>query len=244
MKEAARAPRPALFSTGWEACVDRAAVLWIRSAFWNPPIENPQRMDDCARATKGLPMKRQIGWGIFILMICMGPALAAAEIYQWIDEQGVLHFTDGPPPPGAWKAFRKSRPMNRAPTRRPVQMSMRPPGGVRIPTPPRLRRPPAPRPSNRDPPAARNTGGVADGRANRPRTGKPVLPCRGKTPPRAVRRAALPGAEKIDRPTRMSAGPHRGVTGCPKAVVDESRFEPQAQRNPSLHLLKKSGAFV
>jgi hypothetical protein len=46
-------------------------------------------------------MKRQIGWGIFILMICMGPALAAAEIYQWIDEQGVLHFTDGPPPPGA-----------------------------------------------------------------------------------------------------------------------------------------------
>ena len=31
----------------------------------------------------------------------MGAGLQAAEIYQWIDEDGVQHFTDGPPPPGA-----------------------------------------------------------------------------------------------------------------------------------------------
>jgi len=31
----------------------------------------------------------------------MGPDLEAAEIYQWIDKDGVQHFTNGPPPPGA-----------------------------------------------------------------------------------------------------------------------------------------------
>lgn len=38
--------------------------------------------------------------GIFMAGM-MGAGLQAAEIYQWIDEDGVQHFTDGPPPPGA-----------------------------------------------------------------------------------------------------------------------------------------------
>ena len=38
---------------------------------------------------------------ILIFIAGMGAGLQAGEIYQWIDEDGVQHFTDGPPPPGA-----------------------------------------------------------------------------------------------------------------------------------------------
>jgi hypothetical protein len=38
---------------------------------------------------------------IFILIAGMGSGLQAGAIYQWIDADGVQHFTDGPPPPGA-----------------------------------------------------------------------------------------------------------------------------------------------
>jgi hypothetical protein len=38
---------------------------------------------------------------ILIFIAGMGSGLQAGEIYQWIDENGVQHFTDGPPPPGA-----------------------------------------------------------------------------------------------------------------------------------------------
>lgn len=46
-------------------------------------------------------MKLQIFLWILILISGMGPDLEAAEIYQWIDKDGVQHFTNGPPPPGA-----------------------------------------------------------------------------------------------------------------------------------------------
>jgi hypothetical protein len=38
---------------------------------------------------------------IVILIAGIGAGLQAGEIYQWTDENGVQHFTDGPPPPGA-----------------------------------------------------------------------------------------------------------------------------------------------
>jgi uncharacterized protein with LGFP repeats len=38
---------------------------------------------------------------ILIFIASMGAGLHAGEIYQWIDENGVQHFTDVPPPPGA-----------------------------------------------------------------------------------------------------------------------------------------------
>jgi hypothetical protein len=38
---------------------------------------------------------------VVILIAGMGSNLDAAEIYQWIDKDGVQHFTNGPPPPGA-----------------------------------------------------------------------------------------------------------------------------------------------
>jgi hypothetical protein len=50
---------------------------------------------------KGLRMKRRLFLWAVLLIVGMVPGLAAGEIYQWIDEEGVQHFTDGPPPPGA-----------------------------------------------------------------------------------------------------------------------------------------------
>ena len=46
-------------------------------------------------------MKRRLFLWAVLLIFSMVPGLAAGEIYQWIDEDGVQHFTDGPPPPGA-----------------------------------------------------------------------------------------------------------------------------------------------
>lgn len=46
-------------------------------------------------------MKRRFFLWAALVIVAMVPGLAAGEIYQWIDEDGVQHFTDGPPPPGA-----------------------------------------------------------------------------------------------------------------------------------------------
>jgi len=46
-------------------------------------------------------MKLRLFLGILIVITGMGPCIEAGEIYQWIDKDGVQHFTDGPPPPGA-----------------------------------------------------------------------------------------------------------------------------------------------
>jgi len=46
-------------------------------------------------------MKWQLYLWIFIFIAGMGSGLQAGEIYQWVDADGVQHFTDGPPPPGA-----------------------------------------------------------------------------------------------------------------------------------------------
>jgi Domain of unknown function (DUF4124) len=46
-------------------------------------------------------MKLQLFFWVFIFISGLVPYLEAGEIYQWIDKDGVQHFTDGPPPPGA-----------------------------------------------------------------------------------------------------------------------------------------------
>jgi hypothetical protein len=46
-------------------------------------------------------MKIRILLGVLIMIFGLGTGLEAGEIYQWVDKDGVLHFTDGPPPPGA-----------------------------------------------------------------------------------------------------------------------------------------------
>ncbi|MEJ2102060.1 MAG: DUF4124 domain-containing protein [Desulfobacterales bacterium] len=38
---------------------------------------------------------------ILFSMFCLGTSLEADEIYQWVDQNGVKHFTNQPPPPGA-----------------------------------------------------------------------------------------------------------------------------------------------
>jgi hypothetical protein len=46
-------------------------------------------------------LKRQIFFVIIVLVLGLGPGLEAGEIYQWVDKNGVQHFTNEPPPPGA-----------------------------------------------------------------------------------------------------------------------------------------------
>ena len=46
-------------------------------------------------------MRRQFCLWAALLILGMAAGLEAGEIYQWIDKDGVRHFTDGPPPPGA-----------------------------------------------------------------------------------------------------------------------------------------------
>ena len=53
------------------------------------------------QTVKGLSMKLPLFFWVFVFISSMGPFLEAGEIYQWIDKDGVQHFTDGPPPPGA-----------------------------------------------------------------------------------------------------------------------------------------------
>jgi len=48
-----------------------------------------------------IAMKWQLYFWILLFIAGMVAGLQAGEIYQWIDEDGVQHFTDGPPPPGA-----------------------------------------------------------------------------------------------------------------------------------------------
>jgi hypothetical protein len=38
---------------------------------------------------------------IIISIFCLWTSLEAGQIYQWIDKNGVKHFTNEPPPPGA-----------------------------------------------------------------------------------------------------------------------------------------------
>jgi hypothetical protein len=38
---------------------------------------------------------------ILFSVFCLGTSLEADEIYQWVDQNGVRHFTNTPPPPGA-----------------------------------------------------------------------------------------------------------------------------------------------
>jgi Domain of unknown function (DUF4124) len=38
---------------------------------------------------------------ILVLVFCLWTPLEAGQIYQWIDKNGVRHFTNEPPPPGA-----------------------------------------------------------------------------------------------------------------------------------------------
>ncbi|MBJ7313654.1 DUF4124 domain-containing protein [Rugamonas sp. CCM 8940] len=40
-----------------------------------------------------------------ILLLCAGAAGGVhAQVYKWVDEKGVTHYSDAPPPPGAGKA--------------------------------------------------------------------------------------------------------------------------------------------
>lgn len=45
-------------------------------------------------------MKRLIPL-ILVSVFCMWTTVEAGQIYQWIDKNGVRHFTNEPPPPGA-----------------------------------------------------------------------------------------------------------------------------------------------
>jgi hypothetical protein len=45
-------------------------------------------------------MKRLIPL-IIVSVFCLWTSLEAGQIYQWIDKNGVKHFTNEPPPPGA-----------------------------------------------------------------------------------------------------------------------------------------------
>lgn len=45
-------------------------------------------------------MKRLIPL-ILVLVFCLSTSLEADQIYQWIGKDGVMHFTNEPPPPGA-----------------------------------------------------------------------------------------------------------------------------------------------
>ena len=38
---------------------------------------------------------------ILVSVICLWTSAEAGQIYQWIDKNGVSHFTNEPPPPGA-----------------------------------------------------------------------------------------------------------------------------------------------
>jgi hypothetical protein len=50
---------------------------------------------------KGQYVKVQICVWAFLFILGMGSGLVAGEIYQWVDKDGVQHFTNEPPPPGA-----------------------------------------------------------------------------------------------------------------------------------------------
>ena len=49
----------------------------------------------------GFLMKHKLFLTVLIFCFGLWPNLVSGEIYQWVDKDGVLHFTDGPPPPGA-----------------------------------------------------------------------------------------------------------------------------------------------
>ena len=45
-------------------------------------------------------MKRSIPL-IVVMVFCLLTSAQSDTIYQWVDQQGVMHFTNEPPPPGA-----------------------------------------------------------------------------------------------------------------------------------------------
>jgi hypothetical protein len=49
----------------------------------------------------GFVMKHKLLLAVLIFSFGLMPNLVSSEIYQWVDKNGVQHFTDGPPPPGA-----------------------------------------------------------------------------------------------------------------------------------------------
>ena len=52
-------------------------------------------------AMDGFAMKHTLFFAVLILILGTSLNLLSGEIYQWVDKDGVQHFTDGPPPPGA-----------------------------------------------------------------------------------------------------------------------------------------------
>ena len=50
---------------------------------------------------------------ILILLCGFGAPLEAGSIYEWIDKDGVKHFTNEPPPPGAKRDVPENQPKRR-----------------------------------------------------------------------------------------------------------------------------------
>jgi len=38
---------------------------------------------------------------LMMVFLAVAPCAMAGQVYEWIDEKGVKHFTNEPPPPGA-----------------------------------------------------------------------------------------------------------------------------------------------
>ena len=49
-----------------------------------------------------------IGLGL-VALLCTLPVLAAGQVYQWKDAQGVTHYSDSPPPAQNQKGYKKTR---------------------------------------------------------------------------------------------------------------------------------------
>jgi len=46
-------------------------------------------------------MKKLIPYILLVSVFCLWTSIEAGQIYEWIDQNGVRHFTNEPPPPGA-----------------------------------------------------------------------------------------------------------------------------------------------
>lgn len=45
-----------------------------------------------------------------LLLLGLMPALAMAQVYRWVDAQGVVHYSQEPPPKGSYNAVRPDPP--------------------------------------------------------------------------------------------------------------------------------------
>jgi hypothetical protein len=72
-------------------------------SFWftGLPILIIGLIDFFSKQLKEKCVKIRILFLAIIFIFGMGPGLAVGEIYQWVDKDGVHHFTNEPPPPGA-----------------------------------------------------------------------------------------------------------------------------------------------